>query len=91
MSDKPSMSEPNDGVVAETRERLRAHGITTSGETELRVLLEERAQTYTLYRLAPAAVRKWKAHYRIMFGATYLDCQTAPEAYAQALLALLDV
>jgi hypothetical protein len=84
------MSQPSADMPADIRERLRAHGITTAGETELRSLLEAHAQTYTLYRLAPAAARKWKARYRIMFGATYLDSQTAPEAYARALLALLD-
>lgn len=90
MSEQSSISEPVGSLTTETRERLRTHGITTTGETELRALLEEQAQTYTLYRLAPAAMRKWKARYRIMFGATYLDCLTAPEAYARALLVFLD-
>lgn len=67
-------------------ERLGAHDIHQAGEVELRRLLEAHTQTYTLYRLAPAAVRKWKARYRIMIGAVYLDCQSVAEAYARALL-----
>ncbi len=45
---------------------------------------------YTLHRLMPAAARRWKCKYRIMFAATYFDCQTVPEAYARALLAALE-
>ncbi len=69
---------------------LAAHDIHLTGEVELRQLLEAHAQTFTLYRLAPAAARKWKARYRIMLGATYLDCQSAAEAYARALVSILD-
>lgn len=74
-------------------ERLVAYGIHLTGEVELRHLLEAHAQTYTVYRLAPAAVRKWKARYRIMIGDigdTYHDCQSVAEAYARALLFMLD-
>lgn len=71
-------------------ERLANYDIHQAGEVELRRLLESRAQTYTLYRLAPAAARKWKARYRIMIGDTYLDCQSAAEAYARALLLTVD-
>lgn len=71
-------------------ERLAKYDIYQSGEVELRRLLEARAQTYTLYRLAPAAARKWKARYRIMLGDTYLDCQSAAEAYARALLLTIE-
>ncbi len=77
-------------LPADVIERLAAHNIHLTGEVELRRLLEAHAQTYTLYRLAPAAARKWKARYRIMLGATYLDCQSAAEAYACALAFILD-
>lgn len=76
-------------LPADVIERLASHDIALSGEVELRRLLEAHAQTYTLYRLTPAAARKWKARYRIMIGATYLDCQSVAEAYARALLLIL--
>lgn len=59
-------------------------------EVSLRRELERQLAGYTLYRLMPAAARRWKCKYRIMFAATYFDCQTVPEAYARALLAALE-
>jgi hypothetical protein len=73
-------------LSAELIERLRAYGVETNDEVELRQVLEEQVSAYTLYRLPPAAARKWKARYRIMISATYLDCQTVSEAYARAYL-----
>lgn len=78
---------PDDVMAA-----LASHGVTgvaTDDEVTLRRLLEAHMPSYTLYRLPPAAARRWKCRYRIMFGATYLDCQSATEAYARALLAAL--
>lgn len=69
--------------------QLAAHSITTLGEVELRHELERRVASFTLVRLTPAAARKWKARYRIMLAANYLDCQSVAEAYARALLAAL--
>jgi hypothetical protein len=66
---------------------LSACGISVRGEVGLRLALEEHLKGYTLYRLTPAAARRWKCRYRIMFEATYFDCQTVAEAYARALLA----
>ena len=66
---------------------LAEHGITVVDEVGLRVELERHLSVYTLYRLTPAAARRWKCKYRLMFGDTYLDCQTVAEAYARALLA----
>jgi hypothetical protein len=77
-------------LPADVVERLNAYDMRQNGEVELRRLLETYAQTYTLYRLPPAAARKWKARYRIMIGAVYLDCQSVAEAYARALLLSLD-
>jgi hypothetical protein len=82
--------EQDPSLPADVIARLASHDIHMSGEVELRRLLEAHAQTYTLYRLTPAAARKWKARYRIMIGATYLDCQSVAEAYARALLVIQD-
>lgn len=68
---------------------LSARGITARDEVGLRLELEGHLNGYTLYRLTPAAARRWKCRYRIMFEMTYFDCQTVPEAYARALLASL--
>jgi hypothetical protein len=68
---------------------LAKHGITVVVEVALRIELERRLPAYTLYRLTPAAARRWKCKYRLMFGDTYLDCQTVSEAYARALLAIM--
>jgi hypothetical protein len=59
-------------------------------EVDLRQELERRAPIYTLVRLNPIATRRWKARYRIMLAADYLDAQSAAETYARALLAALD-
>jgi hypothetical protein len=74
----------------EVAEALAAHGIAARDEVGLRRELERHLPGYTLYRLTPAATRRWKARYRIMFEANYFDCQTVAEAYARALLAALD-
>lgn len=68
---------------------LAERGIATVEEVALRIELERHLPAYTLYRLPPAASRRWKCKYRLMFGDTYLDCQTVSEAYARALLAML--
>jgi hypothetical protein len=74
-----------EAVVAQ----LAARGISTRGEVGLRQELERYLPGYTLCRLTPAAARRWKAHYRLLFGADYLDGQTPAEAYARALLAAI--
>ncbi|HEV8191640.1 MAG TPA: hypothetical protein VGP82_09165, partial [Ktedonobacterales bacterium] len=76
---------PDDVVAA-----LVAHSVEARDEVALRRALERQLPGYTLYRLTPAAMRRWKARYRLMFEAAYFDCQTAAEAYARALLAALD-
>ncbi len=68
---------------------LTARGIGVRDEVGLRLALEEHLKGYTLYRLTPAAARRWKCRYRIMFEVTYFDCQTVAEAYARALVASL--
>ena len=68
---------------------LGERGITTSDEVELRRLLERHAPSYNLFRLSPAASRRWKCRYRILLEAGYCDGMSAAEAYARALLLLL--
>jgi hypothetical protein len=81
---------PDDTLPAELVPALDQHGIALRDEVGLRRELERHLTGFTLYRLTPAAARRWKCKYRIMFGATYFDCQTVPEAYARALLAALE-
>ncbi len=73
------------------RQALAAHGIVATDEVNLRVELERRLPAFTLYRLPPAAAKRWKCKYRLMFGDTYVDCQSVAEAYAMALLATTPV
>ncbi|HEY7342770.1 MAG TPA: hypothetical protein VH591_17985 [Ktedonobacterales bacterium] len=80
---------PSDQVPRDVDGALAAYGIWVRDEVGLRLALEEHLKGYTLYRLTPAAARRWKCQYRIMFEATYFDCQTVAEAYARALLASL--
>ena len=70
--------------------QLIQHGITVSGEIELREALEARAETYTLIKLAPWPARRWKCHYRLLIGDRIYDAQSPSEAYAMAILALLE-
>jgi hypothetical protein len=81
----PSASSSGE-LPAEIHHALLERGVRTLDEVGLRVELERHLSAYTLYRLTPAAARRWKCKYRLMFGDTYLDCQTVAEAYARALL-----
>jgi hypothetical protein len=85
MPNRPAPPDLPDDVVA----AMQAHGVAARDEVALRLALEEHLPGYTLYRLTPAAAKRWKSRYRIMFAATYLDAQTVSEAYARALLASL--
>ena len=69
--------------------QLTHYGITDFGEVALREALEERASTYTLIRLADWPARRWKCHYRLLMGTAMHDAQSVPEAYALALIAIL--
>ena len=84
----PSASSSSE-LPDEIRQALLERGVTTLDEVGLRVELERHLSAYTLYRLTPAAARRWKCKYRLMFGDTYLDSLTVAEAYACALLAIL--
>lgn len=86
---EPHADSPDEQLPPDVAARLVAAGVTDLGEVALRRELERRATSFTLFRLPPAATRKWKARYRIMLAAEYLDCQTVAEAYARAVLATL--
>jgi hypothetical protein len=70
-------------------EQLAYYHINDYTEVALREALEQRAETYTLIRLAPWPARRWKCRYRLLMGAAIYDAQSAAEAYALGLLALL--
>jgi len=82
--------QPDDTLPAELVAALDQQDIAARDEVGLRRELERHLTGYTLYRLTPAAARRWKCTYRIMFGDIYFDCQTVPEAYARALLAAIE-
>jgi hypothetical protein len=78
-----------DELSGEVRQALAERGVSATDEISLRHELERRLPAYTLYRLPPAAAKRWKCRYRLMFGDTYVDCQSVAEAYAMALLAMI--
>ena len=69
--------------------QLAESGITDRDEVALRQALEARVQTYTLIKLADWPARRWKCRYRLMLRDVMYDAQSVPEAYALALLAVL--
>ena len=71
------------------QEQLTRHGITQYDEVGLRQELEARVPTYTLIKLADWPARRWKCHYRLLMGTVMHDAQSVPEAYALALIAIL--
>jgi hypothetical protein len=80
----PELELPDD-----VQRALSGRGITATGEVALRRLLESYAPTYSLFRLSPAASRRWRCRYRVLLEAGYCDGMTVGEAYARALLLLL--
>ncbi|MGB8343948.1 MAG: hypothetical protein WCD86_03635 [Ktedonobacteraceae bacterium] len=77
-------------MIPETlQDQLRQHGISDCSEVSLREQLESRVETYTLIKLAPWPARRWKCQYRLLIGDKMYDAQSAAEAYALALLAVL--
>jgi hypothetical protein len=77
-------------IPEQLHKQLTQHGITVSGEVALREALEARAETYTLIKLAPWPARRWKCHYRLLIGDKIYDAQNPSEAYAMAILAILE-
>lgn len=86
---KPHRFTPEPPLPEDVAAALRAHAIDAVDETGLRHALERHLQGYTLVRLTPAAVRRWKSRYRLMFGAGYVDGQSVAEVYARGLLSVL--
>jgi len=77
-------------MIPETlQDQLRQHGISDCSEVALREQLEGRVETYTLIKLAPWPARRWKCRYRLLVGDKMYDAQSAAEAYALGLLAIL--
>lgn len=77
-------------LSTETQARLQQQGLSAFDEISLREELEKHAPTYTLIRLAAWPARRWKCHYRLMLGDAIHDAQNVAEAYAMALLSLLE-
>lgn len=77
-------------LPGEVVDALVERGIIAHDEVALRQQLERRVPGYNLFRLNPAAVKRWKCRYRILLDAGYYDGQSAREAYARALLAVID-
>jgi hypothetical protein len=77
-------------IPDELHKELMQHSIIVSGEVALREALEARAETYTLIKLTPWAARRWKCQYRLLLGEKMYDAQSAAEAYALGLLAVLE-
>lgn len=83
-------SGPESPVPDELRDALVERGILDHDEVALRQALEQRVPGYNLFRLTPAAAKRWKCRYRILLDAGYYDGQSAPEVYARALLVAID-
>jgi hypothetical protein len=71
------------------RRALAERGVGVTDEAGLRRELERRVPGYNLFRLTPAAARRWKCRYRLLLDAGYYDAQSVAEAYGLALLAAL--
>lgn len=69
--------------------QLAQQGITSFDEVALREALEAHCETYTLIKLAQWPARRWKCRYRLLMGDAIYDAQSAAEAYALGLLAVL--
>ena len=68
---------------------LAERGVGAQDEVSLRRELERRVPGYNLFRLTPAAARRWKCRYRLLLEAGFYDGQSAAEVYGRALLAAL--
>ena len=77
-------------IPDELQKALAKYNIKAREEVALREALEARVDTYTLIKLAPWPARRWKCRYRLLMGENMYDAQSAAEAYAMALLAILE-
>lgn len=86
----PTMSSEGDAPFPEDLSRaLAGRGVEAHDEVSLRRELERRVPGYNLFRLTPAAARRWKCRYRLLLEAGYFDGQSAAEVYGRALLAAI--
>ncbi len=69
---------------------LAHYDLTAREEVPLREALEKHVETYTLIKLAPWPSRRWKCRYRLLLGEKIHDAKSVEEAYALALLAVLE-
>ncbi|HEY7779255.1 MAG TPA: hypothetical protein VIC85_03495 [Ktedonobacterales bacterium] len=86
--DESALGQLTPDLPADVAASLRARNLPADGETALRAALEAYVPGFCLYRLTPAAARRWRVRYRLMAGPNYYDGQSANEAYARALLAV---
>ena len=77
-------------IPDELHKELAKYNITARGEVALREVLETHAETYTLIKLAPWPARRWKCQYRLLIRDKMYDAQSPSEAYAMALLGILE-
>ena len=77
-------------IPDELHKALAKYNIKAREEVDLREALEARVDTFTLIKLAPWPARRWKCKYRLLLGEKMHDAQSAAEAYAMALLAILE-
>ena len=77
-------------IPDELQKALAKYNIKAREEVALREALEAHVDTYTLIKLAPWPARRWKCRYRLLMRDKMYDAQSAPEAYAIALLAILE-
>lgn len=76
-------------IPEDLQARLAQHGFTNFDEVALREALEANIETYTLIKLAPWPARRWKCRYRLLMRDKMYDAQSVAEAYALALLAIV--
>ncbi len=76
-------------LPADVLEALAARDIAEMSEIALRRALEAFVPGYNLYRLTPAAQKRWKCRDRLMLDAGFYDGKSVAEVYARALLAVM--
>ena len=78
-------------IPDELHKALAKYNIIVREEVALREALEAHVDTFTLIKLAPWPARRWKCRYRLLMGEKMHDAQSAEEAYAMALLSILEI
>lgn len=81
-------TSPEPSLSPDLAAALVDRGIAEHDEVSLRRAIERRVPGYNLFRLTPAAAKRWKCRYRLLFDAGYVDGQTVAEVYARGLLSL---